>query len=116
MKSDAGEGSDFMIVIPVKASEELYEESKVFSFVDKTSMKNEKVTAHDISTFIQSLGSDNKDIIMEALELQDLEKLSRIDQYLSSRYEPDNNALKKLKKSARDFDFKFINEVLQAVE
>jgi len=116
VKSDAGEGSDFMIVIPVKATEEFYEKSKVFSFVDKTSKKNEKVTAHDISTFIQSLGSDNKDIIMEALELQDLEKLSRIDQYLSSRYEPDNNALKKLKKSARDFDFKFINEVLQAVE
>jgi len=105
-----------MIVIPVKASEELYEENKVFSFVDKTDMKNEKVTVHDISKFIQSLGKDNKDIIMEAMELQDLEKLSRIDQYLNSRYESSNKALKKLKKSARDFDFRFINEVLQAVE
>ncbi len=116
VKSDQGEGSDFMIVIPVKASDELYEESNTFSFVDKTDMKQEKVTVQDISKFIQSLTGSNKNIIMEALELQDLEKLSRIDQYLSNRFEPNNKALKKLKKSARDFDFKFINEVLQAVE
>jgi PAS domain S-box-containing protein len=116
VKSDKGEGSDFMIVIPVKASEEVYDQNKVFSFVDKTEMKQDKVTAYDISNFIKSLGTENKDIILEALELQDLEKLSRIDQYLSSRYEHNNKELKKLKKSARDFDFKFINEVLQAVE
>lgn len=115
VKSDPGFGSDFIVVIPVKASDELYEESQVFTFVNKTEMKQEKVTVHDISSFIDTLDSENKDIIMEALELQDLEKLSKIDQYLSRRFEPNNKALKKLKKSARDFDFKFINEVLQAV-
>lgn len=116
VKSEAGEGSDFIVALPVKASEELFEGEKVFSFVDKTDMKYEKITALDISKFIQSLTVNNKNIITEALELQDLEKLSKIDQYLSSRYEPNNRALKRLKKSARDFDFKFINEVLQAVE
>lgn len=115
VKSDVGMGSDFIVVIPVKASDEVYEESRLFTFVNKTEMKQEKVTVHDISNFIESLESENKAIIMEALELQDLEKLSKIDQYLSRRYEPGNKALKKLKKSARDFDFKFINEVLQAV-
>lgn len=115
VKSDAGLGSDFIVVIPVKASDELFEESKVFPFVNKTDVKQEKVTVHDISNFIESLDNENKEIIMEALELQDLEKLSKIDQYLNRRYEPNNKALKKLKKSARDFDFKFINEVLQAV-
>ncbi|MGK7370490.1 MAG: hypothetical protein ACNS64_09760, partial [Candidatus Halalkalibacterium sp. M3_1C_030] len=93
-----------------------YEEHKVFSFVDKTEIQHGKVSANDISKFIQSLPGQNKDIIMEALELQDLEKLSNIDQYLANWYEPNNRALKRLKKSAKDFDFKFINDVLQAVE
>lgn len=116
VKSEAGEGSDFIVVLPVKASEQFYEEHKVFSFVDKTETQHGKVSANDISKFIQSLPGQNKDIIMEALELQDLEKLSNIDQYLANWYEPNNRALKRLKKSAKDFDFKFINDVLQAVE
>lgn len=116
VKSEAGEGSDFIVVLPVKASEQFYEEHKVFSFVDKTEIQHGKVSANDISKFIQSLPGQNKDIIMEALELQDLEKLSNIDQYLANWYEPNNRALKRLKKSAKDFDFKFINDVLQAVE
>jgi hypothetical protein len=49
------------------------------------------------------------------MEHQDLDKLSNIDEYLINQMESQNRALKKLKKSARDFDFKFINEVLEAV-
>lgn len=115
MKSNPGEGSDFIVVIPVKASEAVHEEDIVYTFVDKANMKKENISAKDISQYIYSLGSPNKDVILEALELQDLEKLSNIDQYLTNLYEPNNKALRKLKKSARNFDFKFINDVLQSV-
>lgn len=116
VKSDQGEGSDFMVMIPVKASEELYAEEEVFTFIDKSNIRYDSVSVNDITTYIQSLGRQNKAIILEALELQDLKKLSNIDKYLTNYYEPDNKALNKLKKSAKDFDFKFINDVLQSVE
>ena len=115
VNSDPGEGSDFMVMIPVKASEDLYTEEKNFTFIDNSDIKYEPVTVNEISKYIQTLGKPNREMILEALELQDLEKLSNIDQHLINYYEPENRALKKLKKSAKDFDFKFINEVLQSV-
>lgn len=117
VESQLGEGSEFRIIIPIKASEEVYETSKQLIFVKHKASGRGKITPADISVFIRSLSRKNKNLILEAMERQDLEKLSNIDDYLTNtnNYESHHRALKKLKKSAKNFDFKFIKEVLQSV-
>jgi len=115
VQSELGKGSEFRVFIPVKASKEVYKADKVLHFVDTIQANHKKITAGDISIFIRSLSRQNKNIILEAMEHQNLEKLANIESYLTNSYEPQHRALKKLKKSAKNFDFKFINEVLQSI-
>lgn len=116
VKSTLGEGSEFQVVLPVKGHEEIYEEDHKIQYVNVTKKEESEVSASDISVFIRSLNRHNKNIIVEALECQDLEKLSNINRHLTNNnHESGHRALKKLMNSARNFDFKFINEVLQSV-
>lgn len=115
VNSEPGKGSEFQVVLPVKAHEKIYDEDHEIHYVEVSGSEEDGVSASDISVFIRSLSRKNKNIIMEALERQDLEKLSNIDRHLNNRNEPSHRALIKLKKSARSFDFKFINEVLQLI-
>lgn len=116
VQSSPDKGSEFKVFIPVKASADYYAEDKQLSYIDEVPVKEESISAKDISSFIQSLGEENKKIIKSAIEMQDLEKLSTIEQHLNLPSNLQSNVLVKLKTSAQDLDFKFLSEVQQLVE
>lgn len=116
VKSEAGKGFSFEVIIPAKASDTFYDKDKELWFVDEASLRNDATSAEDVFNFIESLTEENKKIIKEAIELQDLEKISKLEQYLNISSEPTNSALEKLKKSAENFNFKFLNEMRQLVK
>lgn len=116
VKSDVGSGTEVKVIIPVKASEELFDNQKKTYVVEEKTDESEELTAEEISDFILSLSNKDREVIKQAIEFQDLETLSVLDKHLGSVTHSQRRALKKIETSAKNFDFRFLNEIQQLVE
>jgi len=115
-ESELGKGSSFTVKIPVRISGEngWTESEKVVKKIKSEEPDN--VTPAEVGNFIRSLDKEAQERIHQALQIQDLETISTIDNEIELPADKGNGALDKLKSSARNNDYLFITLVNRELE
>lgn len=111
--SNRGEGSTFEVSVPVKMLIENDKKVEIINFSEGEETDKKTVTVSDVVEFIENLGQDRKKIILEAMELQKLDEISRMDEDPDFRDVSGNAVFQKLTQAARTMDFMFLNKVLE---
>ncbi len=112
LQSKPGKGSCFTVTLPVKSVSGACLKAASISLIEA----EDQLSVNDVTVSINPLDSKVKSAIRETLELQDMEKLLKLDEHPAIKEVLPAGILERIKKAALQYDYLFISKLADSIE